>query len=87
MLLSTRAKTTSHTARAVGVYAAAFVAPGLVMAATGGLTGAAVAIALLLGVFLVAVVAYFASARELVERPQQATGAQRARVTAAAGAC
>ncbi len=87
MLLSTHAKTTSHTARAAGVYAAAFVAPGLVMAATGALTGAAVPIAFLLGVFLVAVVAYFASARELVEHPQQATGDKRATVTAAAGAC
>ena len=87
MLLATHAKTTSHTARAAGVYAAAFVAPGLVMAATGALTGAAVPIGLLLGVFLVAVVAYFASARGLVERPQQATGAQRATTAAAAGAC
>ena len=87
MLQSTHAKTTGGTARAVGVYAVAFVAPGLAIAATGALTAAAVAVALVLGVFLVAVLAYFSSAVGLVERRGQATAAPRATLTAAPGAC
>ena len=87
MLQSTHVKTTGDTARRVGVYGAAFAAPGLAIAATGALTAAALPAALLLGIFLVAVLAYVSSAVGLVERRGQGTPALRATVTAAPGAC
>ena len=93
MRQSTSPATSSHITRADAVYAAAVAAPAVVMAAAGALSAAAVPVAVLLGVFLAAVVAYFSSARSLVERPTRAKTALRAAASqatgspAASGAC
>ncbi len=84
---STRPQKFTPTGRAGAVYAAAFAAPGAVIAATGDLSGAALPVSLLLGLFLVALVGYLASARALVERPTRAKAVPRASATAAPGAC
>ena len=67
---------------------AALVTPAAAMAASGALSGAAIPVALLLGVFVLAVAWYFASARALVERPKQTNAGRRSvSAPAASGAC
>jgi hypothetical protein len=68
--------------------AAALVTPAAAMAATGDLAGAAIPVAFLLGLFLLALASYLASARALVERPKQRNAGPRAvGAPAASGAC
>ena len=68
--------------------AAVLVTPAAAMAATGDLAGAAIPVAFLLGVFLLALVSYFASAWALGERPKQTNAGRRSvAAPAASGAC
>ncbi len=68
--------------------AAAVATPAALMAASGALSGAAIPVALLLGVFLLAFVWYLASASALVEGPKRTHVVRRgAAMPAPSGAC
>jgi hypothetical protein len=68
--------------------AAAVATPAALMAASGGLSGAAIPVAVLLGVVLLAFVWYLASAWALVEEPERTDVVRRGvAVPAATGAC